>query len=75
MEIIARNWSRKINLKTIPIKIDIAKIIPAGIKKYQKCSSKKDPSFCSSQSSSQKDDEHSIVLIDNHLIERYIFLH
>ncbi|MFX1279230.1 MAG: hypothetical protein ACFFA3_07420 [Promethearchaeota archaeon] len=68
----ARNWSRKINLKKNPIKIDIAKIIPAGIRKYQKCSSKNDSSLWSSHSSSQKDDEHSIVVIDYHLCKSYI---
>ena len=47
----------------------------AGIRKYQKFSSKKDSSSDSSHSSSQKDDEHSIAVIDSHLIERYIFLH
>ncbi|MFX0029068.1 MAG: hypothetical protein ACFE8B_07655 [Candidatus Hermodarchaeota archaeon] len=75
IEITASIWSITINSNAISIKIESAKINPAGIKKYQKCSSKKDSSSNSSHSSLQIVDEHSIVVIDNHLIERYIYLH
>ncbi|MCK4382591.1 MAG: hypothetical protein KAW66_04785 [Candidatus Lokiarchaeota archaeon] len=54
-------------MKTISIIIEIANIIPAGIRKYQKFSSKKDSSFDSSSISSQKDVEHAIVVITSHL--------
>ncbi len=56
-----------INSKAISMKIESAKIIPAGIRKYQKCSSKKDSSSNSSSIPSQIDFEHAIVFIISHL--------
>jgi len=54
-------------LNATSIIIEIANIIPAGIRKYQKYSSKKDSSSDSSAVSSQKVDEHAIVVIISHL--------